>query len=242
MVLVRVQPDGDIFPVRAKYGIRQDASYTIGQNHLTLREPLWYTLADCIASKLRTGKSPKVLEAITFTPGPVQANLKPIAIAGNPDYLIDPVHDDFFRRLIQLRIEVKRKMKAQKGRALRALDVEQEFLKILANSAAYGISVQINPVEFDKREWIEVLGPRKHSHRILKKQCESPGPYFHPLLGAVTTSAARLMLAITEMLILDEGLDWAFCDTDSMAIAKSDGISDSEFAVGVERIATGSFR
>ena len=85
-MLVRVRPDGDIFPVRAKYGIRQDASYTIGQNYLTPREPLWFTLADCIASKLRTGKSPKVLEAITFTPGPVQTNLKPIAIAGNPDY------------------------------------------------------------------------------------------------------------------------------------------------------------
>ena len=28
------------------------------------------------------------------------------------------------------------------------------------------------------------------------------------------------MLAITERLVLDNGLDWAFCDTDSMAIAK----------------------
>ena len=40
-----------------------------------------------------------------------------------------------------------------------------------------------------------------------------------PLLGVLITGAARLMLAITERLVLDEGLDWAFCDTDSMALA-----------------------
>jgi hypothetical protein len=236
LVLVRVQPERDILPVRAKYGVQQDASYTIGQNYLTSKEPLWFTLADCIASKLRTGKSPKVLEAITFSPGRVQTNLKPIAIAGNPDYWIDPVRDDLFKRLIQLRIEVKRKMKGLKGKAWSALDVAQEFLKILANSAAYGISVQIDPADFDKRKYIDIFGPHARPHRILSSRHETPGPYFHPLLGAVTTSAARLTLAITETLILNEGLDWAFCDTDSMAIAKAEVMSDAEFAIRVERI------
>ncbi len=66
--LVRVMPDAGIFPVRAKYGVQQDTSYTIGQNYLSLKEPLWFTMADCIASKLRTGKSPEVIEAIRFTP------------------------------------------------------------------------------------------------------------------------------------------------------------------------------
>jgi hypothetical protein len=236
LVLVRVRPDGDIFPVRAKYGVKQDASYTIGQNYLTRDEPLWFTQADCIASKLRTGKSPKVLEAVTFTPGSVQPRLRSVAIAGNADYKIDPVRDDLFQRLIQLRIETKRRMKGLKGQAWRSLDVEQEFLKTLANSAAYGISVQIDPADFDKREPIDVFGPPSRPHRILSKRYETPGPYFHPLLGAVTTSAARLMLAIAERLIIDEGLDWAFCDTDSMAIATVEGVSDQEFRARVERI------
>lgn len=235
-VLVRIQPEGDILPVRAKYGLKPDVSYTIGQNYLTAPEPLWFTLADCIASKIRTGKSPTVLEAVTFTPGPIQSNLRPIAIAGNVDCLIVPTVDDLFKRLIQLRIEVKKKLKGLKGAPLRALDIEQEFLKILANSTAYGISVQFNPADFDSREYIDVFGPRAHAHRILSKRHETPGPYFHPLLGSVTTSAARLMLAITERLILDEGLDWAFCDTDSMAIAKQDEMPDADFAVRVERI------
>ena len=47
--------------------------------------------------------------------------------------------------------------------------------------------MQIDPADFDKREYIEVFGPRHASHRILQKQYESPDPYFHPLLGAVTT-------------------------------------------------------
>jgi hypothetical protein len=236
LVLVRVQPDGDLFPVRAKYGVKQDASYTIGQNYLTTKEPLWFTLADCIASKLRTGKSPKVLEAITFTPGPVQTNLKNIAIVGNPDYSIDPIRDDLFQRLIQLRIDIKQKMKRVKGRDFSAMDTEQAFLKTLASSTSYGIFVQINPADFDKREHIDVFGPRARPHKILSNRYETPGPYFHPLLGAVTTSAARLMLAITEKLILDEGLGWAFCDTDSMAIAKTDGMSNTEFTTRVQHI------
>jgi hypothetical protein len=234
--LVRVQPQADIFPARAKYGFGQDAHYTIGLNFLTADESLWFTLADCIASKLLTGKSPKIIEAVRFEPKSPQTNLRPILIAGNPEYRIDPVNDDFFRRIIEMRIAIKEQMKSETGTAWRAHDVEQEFLKILANSTAYGISVQIDPADFDKRELIDVFGPRDRPHRLLSKRFESPGPYFHPLLGAVTTSAARLMLAITERLIADSGLDWAFCDTDSMAIAKPEGMAEPEFEARVEFI------
>jgi hypothetical protein len=54
---------------------------------------------------------------------------------------------------------------------------------------------------------------------------ENPGDFFHPLLGTLITGAARLMLAITERLLIDEGLDWVFCDTDSMAFAVPTGNS-----------------
>ena len=64
-------PDADIFPVRAAYG--GDAQTTIGLNYFSSDTPLWFTLADCITSKLLTGKTPKILQAITFYPrgGPV---------------------------------------------------------------------------------------------------------------------------------------------------------------------------
>jgi hypothetical protein len=234
--IVRVRPDGDILPVRAKYGTPPVYSYTIGLNFLTSKEPLWFTLADCISAKLLTGKVPEVIEAIEFKRGLRQLDLMPIRIAGEPDYLIDPSKDDFFRRVIEFRIETKKKMKSAKGTTLRTLDAYQEFLKILANSTAYGISVQLDPEELNKRVHIHVYGPRNRLHKLLTAKYEKPGPYFHPLLGTATTASARLMLAIAERLILDAGLDWAFCDTDSMAIAKPNTISEAEFRTRVEKI------
>ena len=65
--------------------------------------------------------------------------------------------------------------------------------------------------------------------RRARDQLESPGRYFHPLLATLITSAARLMLGIAERLTLDAGLDWAFCDTDSLAIAKPTAMSEAEF-------------
>jgi hypothetical protein len=43
------------------------------------------------------------------------------------------------------------------------------------------------------------------------------------------TGAARLMLAITERLAHDVGLEWAFCDTDSMAMAKPAEMIQQDF-------------
>src|SRR6056297_2764105 len=71
--LVRLRPDNDVLPVRAKYNGKVN---TIGLNHITSDEPLWYTLADCVASKLLTGKTPVIDEAITFRPGPSQEGMR----------------------------------------------------------------------------------------------------------------------------------------------------------------------
>ena len=46
------------------------------------------------------------------------------------------------------------------------------------------------------------------------------------------------MLAMAERLVLDEGLDWAFCDTDSIAIVKPAEMSEGDFHEKVERIRT----
>src|SRR5262249_49545393 len=115
--IVQIQPMDDVLPVRAKYAVEQ---YSIGLNRLTGDSPMWYTLADCIASKLFTGRAPKVIQAIRFQPYGMQEDLRPIEIAGNPAYRIEPYEDDFYRRLIELRIEVKARSKEcesdEKGR------------------------------------------------------------------------------------------------------------------------------
>ena len=89
-------PADDVLPVRAQYGA--EPQYTIGLNYLSSDRPLWYTLADCINSKIQTGKTPKIVRALTFEPGPVQRRLRPIEIAGNPQFRVDPRRDDFFKR------------------------------------------------------------------------------------------------------------------------------------------------
>jgi len=50
------------------------------------------------------------------------------------------------------------------------------------------------------------------------------------------TGAARLMLGITEKLTLDLGLDWAFCDTDSLAFARPAGMPRAEFHSRARRV------
>jgi hypothetical protein len=232
--LVRVTPDADIFPVRAAY--ENDTMATIGANHLSSETPLWFTLADCIASKLLTGKAPKIVEAISFEPGPMQADLCPINVGGNPQYRVDPTQTDFFRRVIDLRKATQARMKGAIGDPKAALDGEQHALKICANSTSYGIWMQVNVAKRSKQFGATIFGHDGDPFERETDKVEKPGEYFHPLLGSLITGAARLMLAVTENLIAEKGLEWAFCDTDSMAIAKSDGMAGDEFSQRVQEI------
>src|SRR6185312_9350668 len=68
-MLVRIKPDDDLVPVRAGYCAEKSA--TIGLNYLTA-QPVWLTLADCIAGKVLSGKTPHVEEAIAFAPSAPQ--------------------------------------------------------------------------------------------------------------------------------------------------------------------------
>ncbi len=233
-VLVEVSPDADLFPVRAKYG--GEAHYTIGLNHLSSDKPLWFTLADCIAAKLLTGKVPNIIRAIRFEPGSRQTDMKPFQIAGRREFKIDPRRDDFYRRLIDLRSETKLKMKTADAAKRSQLDAAQMALKILANSTSYGIFFELNVEELSKTDMAQCYACHEPGYPVKITQDETPGQYFHPLLATLITGAARLMLACAERLALDTGLDWVFCDTDSLAIAKPDNMPDPEFWRAVEAV------
>jgi len=236
--LVQVQPEGDVFPVRGQYS--EESQYTIGTNYLTADQPMWFTLADCIASKLLTGKVPKVLQAIRFEPVGMQADLQPIDIAGKADYRIDPYADDFYKRLIDLRSAVKDDLKASKkndnAARVSELDAEQLALKICANATSYGIFVELNVDEQAKLQDVACYGAGGEGFTTRVRNVEEPGRYFHPLLATLITGGARLMLALTERLAIDEGITWAFCDTDSMALAKPGGMNDADFLERAERV------
>lgn len=236
--LVQVLPDRDLFPVRTRYGDEQ--GYSIGVNHLTSEEPLWFTLADCIAAKIITGKAPTILTAIRFKPEKRQRGLQSINIAGNPDYRVDPAKDDFYRRMIDLRTQVKRATKEAEraGDTARAatLDAEQLALKITTNATSYGIPAELNVTDHTELREVQCHGPKGESFSTWVRNTEEPGTFFHPLLATLITGAARLMLAIAERLATDAGITWAFCDTDSMALACPAGMDEACFLAHAERV------
>jgi hypothetical protein len=226
--LVKVKANGEVFPVRAKYG--DDKQHTIGANFLTNNEGQWFALADCIAAKTLTGQTPEVLEAITFTPKEQQANLKTICVAGDGNYQVNPTAGDFFKSINDRRREVKSGIKSASEDEKLRLNAQQLSLKLLANSTSYGIFVELNVEEDKKLQNLDLYTSNGEENSIKMKKLERAGSFFHPLLATLITGAARLKLAIAERLTLDSGLDWAFCDTDSMALAKPEGMSREQFS------------
>ncbi len=215
LAFVRIKPDRDLLPVRAKYDGRVN---TIGLNHLTYDGALWYSLADIAAAKLLSGKTPEIIEARIFEPGPPQKGLKPIRLFGDPNFEIDPLKDDLFKRLIDLRDEAKKRG-----------DDRQLAIKILANSTSYGIFIEMQRDNAPKKETIRFSGPDGVFQNTQSTALEQPGNFFHPILGVTITGAARLMLALAEAEAVAQGLGWAFCDTDSLALARPAGMDRGTF-------------
>jgi hypothetical protein len=245
--LVQVQPDADIFPVRARYAtqIKEHTKSadmpTIGVNYLSADRPLWFTLADCVASKLLTGKAPKVVRAVRFSAKQAQPGLRPIEIAGEAEYRVIPDENDFYKRVIELRRRVKSDLKDAERRdpnsqEVKNLDMNQLALKILANATSYGIFIELNVEDADEDNELVSIFTSQGKRTDPAPQRELPGRYYHPLLATLITGAARLMLALTERLAFEQGLNWAFCDTDSMAFANTESLPFDEFGRRVRNV------
>ena len=210
-----VQPNQDILPVRCKYGDRN--TYNIGLNHLTSEEPIWYSLADVIGSKLLTKKTPTVLKAIRFVPEGVQEGLENIKMIGNR--MVDPTVDDFFVFLMEYRDEIKRKRDdfPRGSSEYCHWDSVQNVIKIITNSSSYGIFVEINSQKATDAQ-VKIYGNTAEPFVNVKDTMEKSGPAFNPIVSTLITSASRLVLAITEAILIQHNETYAFCDTDSMAV------------------------
>lgn len=225
--LVQVIPDGEIFPVRAKYGNEPQA--TIGLNHLYSNQPLWFTLADCVAAKLLSGRTPRIVRAISFKPKSKQNGLRSVAIGGSDDFTVDPAKGDFYRSAIDQRTAVKTQKKKAAGAEAEALEAQQLAIKILANATSYGIFIELNVMDLEEPIEVECYSPSSGPFPVETQAVEQAGSFFHPLLATLITGAARLMLALAERKAINAGLNWCFCDTDSMALIKPQGMSSEQF-------------
>ena len=211
--IVQIQPNDDILPVRAKYDGK--IVWNIGINRLTSKAPLWYSIADVIASKLYTGRTPEIIQGLKFAPKNVEKNLKMTEIHGAK---IDPYNDDLFKRLIEYRQELKDRRDTFDENTPEYDNYErnQNVIKIITNSISYGIFVQIDVEESSKPSTVNVYG--LESFKNEKSKREKPGFMFNPIIAVSITSAARLLLAATEVFLLRKNATHAYCDTDSMVV------------------------
>jgi hypothetical protein len=221
-VLVRIRPDDDLLPVRAEYG---PEGRNIADVYVT-GPPIWYPLADVIASAIRSGKAPEVVEALELVPSVEHVETKPWRLFGDERYTIDLATQDFFTEVINLRTDVtaeaeqaEREGRADEAAHHGALDLA---LKLLASSTSYGILVEVNAEEpVNEPQPITVYGWR--THQTTTRVIERPGTYFAGAVGALIPAGGRLLLSIAERLAADRELPYAMCDTDSMAFARPEG-------------------
>ena len=145
-ILVKVEAQDDLFPVRAAYN---GQTRSIGLNPLNCGQPLWFTLADVVQACLLSScdpdkrRAPKILEAIRFEAKEPQSDLSPIRLQGLADHLIDPRQQDFFREVIVRRGKVQNEAKKATEPLLKLrLQGKEKNLKLVANATSYGISLR----------------------------------------------------------------------------------------------------
>ena len=201
-----VDVDNDILPLRAKYNGK--IAYNIGLNYAK-GKALWYAYPDIIASKLLTGKKPKIIRAFRFVPKGKQSNLHTINLFGKA---INSYKDDFIRYLIEHRLEVKQKLKQNPDN--KDLKKEDFIAKIIANATSYGIFVEVNTQ--NERVNAEIYGISPFTCEVDKK--EHFGRAFNPILATMLTSGSRLILAMVEVCVKENNGYFAYCDTDSLFI------------------------
>jgi len=203
--ICKIKPDNDILPIRSNFG--KGKTQNIGLNYLKSTDDvaLWYTLSDVIASKLLTGKTPIIEDAITFVPQGVQ-EFQSENIEILKDITVNPTKDDFIKQLIEKRLEIKSKDNNSNI---------QKILKIIANAASYGIYIQINSENRQSENTIHGLT----SFECKSDKIEYSSVHFNPIVATFLTAGARLILAAAENQVLKHGGYLAYGDTDSVMIS-----------------------
>ena len=234
-VLCRVRPDGNmVLPIHSTYETGKKAQ-NIGVNYLQSTDGicLWYALADLAASKLLTGKTPIIEEAISFVSIGIDYNLPDEEIEICKGVAINPRKDNFIQKLVEKRLELKQDSQDK-------LDgITQNTIKIIANTASYGDYIQVN-IETARQnrnnDFVTVYGndkPFAVDTKTIAKH-EIPARHFNPIIGTFLTAGARLVLAAAESLVLQDKQGYvAYMDTDSIFVSPHHAIQVQEFFQGL---------
>jgi hypothetical protein len=196
-----VRPKGDILPVRTIYNGK---TQNIGLNYLNSKEPVWYAGPDLVASKILTGKGPRIIKAYKVSVEGRQIGLRNVNLGGMVE--VKPAQEDFYRKVIEQRISHKKNNPAL-----------ATFLKVLANSGSYGLFVEVNVERKKKEKPVGYFSGVKRGI-VDSNYTEKPGAWYFPPLASLITSGGRLLLAMLERSVRDKRGSYLFCDTDSLCI------------------------
>jgi hypothetical protein len=175
-------------------------------NPLTSEESIWYAGPDLAASKLATGRTPKISQAFRLASYGTQEGMKPTIIGTRA---FNPEKDDFFRVVI----EERKKLPKTHPHYL--------LLKIVAN-ALYGIFAELNKYEYGKNaaKQLEVFSG-KYRFEQPTFVVERSGKFQFAPAAALITAGGRLILALLERMVKDLGGTYLLTDTDSMHFVAS---------------------
>jgi hypothetical protein len=220
VAFVKVIPHDDVLPSRAKYNVHSN-DWQVAVNHISdaksdASSGLWFSLPDVVGSFLLTGRIPEIVDAFRLEAHGKLRTLAPVKLRG--EIAVDPRRQDFFKVAIQERVRLSSRDDLN--------DVEkkrlEKALKVLANAASYGIYAEMNRQEADHPRNVECYGVDSESFHCRVKHPDVPGAYCFPPLASLITGGARLMLALLERSVVQEGGTYAMEDTDSMAIVASE--------------------
>ena len=233
--LVKIRPQGDILPFRGKFGGVGVAATNIALSHIN-GPPTWYTLADVVAGVILSGgKIPEIEDAIELVPHG-RVSTKVLKLFRDDRYIVDLTRHDFGTRLIDLRRETVAERDQATGEDEREyLDSLQRATKIVANSASYGVLLEVNADEPTVKPKPVTVYHHEEDH-TRSTIVEKPGPYFAGAVGTFIPAAGRLLLAIAERLAADRGISYAHCDTDGITFARPVQMQQGEFHTLVEEI------
>ncbi len=166
----RIVPEGDVLPLRAKYG---GNDWQIGMNYAYADDPkdaLWYSWPDLFASVLLTAKLPQIVEAFKLEAVGQVEELKPIAFRGQVP--IDPRTQDFFKTVI----EERNRIASDKSREESERKRLTKSLKTFGSATSYGIFAQMDRQERDKNVTLDCYGVAD-PYRCTVAHPEAPGEY-----------------------------------------------------------------
>ncbi len=232
----RIVPDGDVLPARAKYNPDTN-DWQVGVNYLyanNAEDALWYSLPDLAASVLLTGKIPRIVDTFMLEAHGILPNLCSIKLRGIVE--VDPRTQDFFKVVI----EERKRLSRRPDFSIAEREQLDDFLKVLANAASYGIYAEMNRYETKERVPVQCHGIDEKPFFTRVANPEIPGEFCSPPIASLITGGARLMLALLEKCVTDLGGTYAMEDTDSMAIVATQHGGSVECPGGLYRTLKGS--